>query len=68
MDRAAELRRELGVLSEAEVAALLGKTERTLREMRLARTGPPWFKAGATVLYRRAALRRWFRDQECHTS
>lgn len=63
-----QLRRDLGVLTEEEVAAILGKEVSTLQKMRGDRDGPPWLKAGRSVLYRRVSLERWLADQEARTS
>lgn len=65
---ATQLRRDLGLLTEEEVAVVLGKEVSTLQNMRSARTGPPWLKAGRSVLYRRASFEAWLADQEARTS
>lgn len=65
---AAALRREVGVLTEEEVALILGKEVSTLQRMRSERDGPPWLKAGRSVLYRRSSLEAWLAAQEERTS
>ena len=65
---AATLRRDLGVLTEEEVALILGKEVSTLQKMRGERGGPPWLKAGRSVLYRRVSLEAWLAAQEERTS
>ena len=67
-DTAAALRLRLGVLTEEEVALLLGKEVSTLQKMRSDREGPPWLKAGRSVLYRQSSLEAWLVAQEARTS
>jgi predicted DNA-binding transcriptional regulator AlpA len=52
------------LLSEAEVAEVLGKPPRTLRQWRYLGAGPRYLKVGATVRYRKADLEAWLRAQE----
>lgn len=52
------------VLTEAEVAERYHVKPETVRDWRKHRTGPPWFKAGARVLYREGALSEWERQRE----
>lgn len=61
MDAGATLRRELGLLSPAELALVLGKSESTLEKLRCARTGPRWVKDGNTILYFRDDVLAWLR-------
>lgn len=68
MDEFTALRRDLGLLTEGDVAGLLGKTQRALRDMRTARIGPPWIKVGRAVFYRQAALDQWLEAQQVDTS
>ena len=63
-----QLRHAVGVLTEAEVAAILGKEVSTLQKMRSARIGPPWLKSGQSVLYRRQSLEAWLEAQERRTA
>lgn len=60
-----DLRRELGLLSEDEVAALRGKTVSTLQKERSADCGPPWIKDGHTILYFRDDLLAWLKARTC---
>ncbi len=53
-----QLRWELGILSEDDLAAVLGIEVRTLRNWRTKRQGPPWIKAGV-ILYRRTSVMAW---------
>jgi hypothetical protein len=48
-------------LSEAETAAEIKKTVRTLREWRKKRTGPPYAFFGRTVRYHRPTLAEYFK-------
>lgn len=68
MDDLTQLRRELGLLNEVEVAGVLDKSVSTLQKMRSRREGPPWVKDGNTILYRRESLLAWVADQERRTS
>lgn len=68
MDDLTQLRRDLGLLNEQEVAGVLDKSVSTLQKMRSARVGPPWMKDGNTILYRRESLLAWVADQERRTS
>lgn len=68
MTELAGLRRELGLLSEDEVAALRGKTVSTLQKERCARSGPPWVKDGNTILYFREDVLAYLRAQRERTS
>ena len=68
MDDLTQLRRELGFLTEAEVASVLDKSVSTLQKMRSARVGPPWMKDGNTILYLRESLLAWAAAQERRTS
>jgi len=62
------LRHAVGVLTEAEVAGILGKEVSTLQKMRSARIGPPWLKSGQSVLYRLQSLTEWLAEQERRTA
>lgn len=63
-----QLRWELGIISEEDLAAVLGTTVSTLRKRRSARQGPPWVKAGQSVFYRRASVMAWLEQLEEHGS
>lgn len=53
------------LLTTAQVARLLGVSERTLRRWRDSGTGPPFIPlAGTTVRYREAALTTWLSRRE----
>ncbi len=49
-------------LSEAEAAAALNRTRRSLSGWRRAGQGPAWVKIGPTVLYPRDGIRDWLRS------
>lgn len=68
MPELSDLRRELGLLSEEDVAAIRDKSVSTLQKERCERSGPPWIKDGRTVLYFRDDLLAWLRAQREHTS
>jgi hypothetical protein len=50
------LRLELDILSEEDLAAVLGITVSTLRNWRTKLQGLPWVKAGQVLLCRRASV------------
>jgi hypothetical protein len=52
------------LLSEAQVAEILGKPPRTLRQWRYLGVGPKYLKVGATVRYRARDLEAWLEAQE----
>jgi predicted DNA-binding transcriptional regulator AlpA len=52
------------LLSEAEVAEILGKPPRTLRQWRYLGVGPKYLKVGATVRYRARDVEAWLKAQE----
>ena len=52
------------MISEHELAALFGKSTRTLQRWRRLGIGPPWFRLGETVFYRAEPTRNWFLEQE----
>lgn len=60
------LRRELGLLSEAEMAEIAGVEPRTVQDWRTQRIGPPYVKIGKTVLYPVEAFRRWVAENVKH--
>ena len=47
------------LLSQREVAGLLGVDERTLREMRHDGTAPPWVQVGRRARWRAADVEAW---------
>jgi hypothetical protein len=51
-------------LTEERIAAEIGKGERTLRQMRQKRTGPPFVKFGQTILYPRDGFLAWLKSLE----
>ena len=51
-------------MSEAQVAEVLGKPPRTLRQWRYLGAGPKYLKVGATVRYRARDVEAWLRAQE----
>lgn len=55
------------VLSQPELAALLGVAERTLEKWRYQRTGPAFVRLGARVGYRRSDVERWLSSQTVRT-
>lgn len=52
------------LLSERELARLLGKSLRTIRRWSVERRGPRKVKLGKSVFYRRESLLRWIATQE----
>jgi hypothetical protein len=49
-------------MSEAEAAAEIGKTVRTLRQWRRRRTGPPYAHFGRSVKYHRPTFVEYFKS------
>lgn len=64
---ATELRRQLGLLSEDELAALAEVDVGTVRNWRAQRYGPPFVKIGRRPLYRVEAFQKWIREREEET-
>ena len=52
------------LLSERELARLLGKSLRTIRRWSVERRGPRKVKLGKSVFYRRESVLRWVSEQE----
>ncbi len=52
------------LLSERELAHLLGKSLRTIRRWSVERRGPRKVKLGKSVFYRRESLLAWIAAQE----
>ncbi len=46
-------------LSESEAASLIGVSSQTLRNFRARRFGPPFYKLGRSVLFRRSEVTEW---------
>lgn len=65
---ATSLRRDMGLLTEEEVAAVAGVEVSAVQRWRSERRGPPWLKWGRTPLYRRQSLEAWLAEQERRTS
>ena len=57
--RVVEIQRELGVLTEAELAALADNDVRTVKNWRTQRSGPPYVKLGRRAFYRIESLKAW---------
>ena len=55
------------LLKTAAAAALVGLSQKTLRQLRCDRAGPRYFKMGvaqqARAVYRRSDLERWVRER-----
>jgi DNA-binding transcriptional regulator YiaG len=62
-----ELRRELGLLTEDEIAALADVEVSTVRSWRTERRGPPFTHLGRRPLYLMQSLQRWLKEQEQET-
>jgi excisionase family DNA binding protein len=52
------------LLSTEEVAEVLGRPPRTLRQWRYLGEGPKYLKVGATVRYRAHDVEAWLKAQE----
>ena len=66
-DPGARLRRELGLLTEDEIARLAAVKVKTVRNWRTTRAGPPFTRLGEVVVYRREAFLAWLQKQETDT-
>ena len=53
-----------GYLTEADLAAQLKKSVRTLQSWRQQRKGPPWTPMGTTILYSEDGTRAWLKTLE----
>ena len=51
-------------MNEQEVAEVLGRPPRTLRQWRYLGVGPNYLKVGATVRYRPRDVEKWLKAQE----
>lgn len=58
-DRGMELRGQLGLLSQEDLAAILDVGVDTLAEWRRLRKGPDFVKMGKGVMYRRDDVAAW---------
>ncbi len=63
-DLGAEMRRDLGLMTEEQIAAVAGVDEKTVKNWRTQRYGPPFTKLGKAVLYRRESVLRWLAENE----
>ncbi len=52
------------LMSTEEVAEVLGRPPRTLRQWRYLGEGPKYLKVGATVRYRASDVEKWLKAQE----
>jgi len=52
------------LMTTQEVAELLRRSTETMRYWRWQGIGPPSFKIGRRVMYRRAEVERWLAEQE----
>jgi predicted DNA-binding transcriptional regulator AlpA len=52
-----------GFLTIKEAAGLLGKSRWTLNLWRVKKIGPPWYKVGGSVYYKRADILTWIEEQ-----
>jgi predicted DNA-binding transcriptional regulator AlpA len=52
------------LMSEQQVAEILGKPARTLRQWRYVNRGPRYLKVGASVRYRARDVEAWLKTQE----
>lgn len=55
------------ILNVKQASVMTGVAEATLRYWRHANEGPPSFKLGGRVVYRRSELERWITEQEAAT-
>jgi hypothetical protein len=53
-----------GYISEADLAAQLNKSVRTLQIWRQQRKGPPWIQIGQTIHYPEDGTRAWLKTLE----
>jgi predicted DNA-binding transcriptional regulator AlpA len=59
ISRSEQLRDAFGLLSPADLSAMIGVDERTLAVWRVQRRGPDFVKLGRAVFYRRADVSAW---------
>lgn len=53
------------LLDTMNAAAYIGCTANHLARLRMRREGPPYFKHGSLVRYRRSALDEWINQNTC---
>lgn len=51
------------VLSTAEVAFIMGRPPQTVKEWRQRKVGPPYFRLGRVIMYRRSDFQHWLESQ-----
>jgi phage terminase Nu1 subunit (DNA packaging protein) len=66
-DLGAETRKDLGLMTEEQIAAVAGVDTKTVKNWRTMRFGPPFTKMGKAVLYRRESVLRWLAENERET-
>jgi len=66
--RGEALRHILGLLTEDDVAALLGVKTGTLANWRVRGEGPRYTKAGKNIFYRRVAIEDYLERQEAESA
>lgn len=54
-----ETKNPLGLVNQAELAAMLGKSEAWAERSRWDGSGPPFVKIGKSVMYRVADVQEW---------
>ncbi|MFJ8474234.1 helix-turn-helix domain-containing protein [Kitasatospora sp. NPDC094011] len=59
---------ERHLLTLEEAAAYIGRSTKGLRGLRERRTGPPGFRAGGRVMFRRTVLDEWLASEEAKDS
>lgn len=59
---ATQLRLEFDIVSAAELAMMLNRTEQTLADWRKTAQGPVFTKLGNSIFYRRADIHEWIED------
>lgn len=64
IDLGAETRRDLGLMTEEQIAAVAGVDTKTVKNWRTMRAGPPFTKLGKAVLYRRESVLKWLAENE----
>ena len=57
-------RAALGLLTRAEAAAVLGKSEETLRQWAVRRKGPPRTRYGTRCYYSFESIKKWVKSHE----
>jgi predicted DNA-binding transcriptional regulator AlpA len=67
-DRSAVFRRFFNLLTEEELAEMIGVEARTLQTWRSNGEGPKFCKLGRSVFYRTSDLEEWISSSACGTS